>query len=164
MSDYFLTISLTFQKKCRILTFCDKNLWILKFWDKSDDFLSLRPLIYWPGPCLVSCLLSEGPWLIYLQCRATILYLCLFNMWVAMLKSPKCSCLGKGAQIKIRKKSGLLPNSPRTPPVWHFFNKKMGVNFFFEKMPNWGGGGARGGFGKRPDFFRFFFCAPFPYK
>ena len=41
------------------------------------------------------------------------------------------------------------------------FNKKMGVNFFVEKMPNWGGG-VRGGFGKRPDFFRFFFFAPFP--
>ena len=27
-------------------------------------------------------------------------------------------------------------------------------------MPNWGG--VRGEFGKRPHFFRFFFCAPFP--
>ena len=42
-----------------------------------------------------------------------------------------------------------------------FSTKKMGVNFFFEKMPNWGGG-VRGEFGKRPHFFRFFFFAPFP--
>ena len=43
------------------------------------------------------------------------------------------------------------------------FNKKNGGKFFFfEKMPNWGGGG-RGGFGKRPHFFRFFFLATFPY-
>ena len=30
-------------------------------------------------------------------------------------------------------------------------------------MPN-RGGGVRGGFGKRPDFFRIFICAPFPKK
>ena len=37
-----------------------------------------------------------------------------------------------------------------------FSNKKMGVNFFHRKKSN-GGGGVRGGFGKRPDFFRIFF-------
>ena len=42
------------------------------------------------------------------------------------------------------------------------FKKKMGVIFLFGKRPNWGVGGVRGEFGKRPDFFRFFFFAPFP--
>ena len=40
------------------------------------------------------------------------------------------------------------------------FKKKMGVIFLFGKMPNWGGGVVRGEFGKRPDFFRFFFSHP----
>ena len=44
-----------------------------------------------------------------------------------------------------------------------FSNKKMGVNFFFGKKTKPGGGGARGGFGKRPYFSRIFFSAPFPY-
>ena len=39
------------------------------------------------------------------------------------------------------------------------FNKKNGGKFFFEKMPNWGGG-VRGEFGKRPHFFRVFFSQP----
>ena len=36
----------------------------------------------------------------------------------------------------------------------------MAVNFFLKKCQT--GGGARGGFGKRPDFFRIFICATFP--
>ena len=36
------------------------------------------------------------------------------------------------------------------------FNKKMGVNFS-RKKDKTGGGGIRGGFGKRPGFFRIFF-------
>ena len=40
--------------------------------------------------------------------------------------------------------------------------KKLGVNFFVGKMTKpGGGGGVRGGFGKRPYFFTFFF-EPFP--
>ena len=41
------------------------------------------------------------------------------------------------------------------------FSTKNEGNFFFEKMPNWGGG-VRGGFGKKQIFFRVFFLAPFP--
>ena len=37
----------------------------------------------------------------------------------------------------------------------------MGVNFFFEKMPNWGGG-AEGSLAKDQIFSGFFFFAPFP--
>ena len=37
------------------------------------------------------------------------------------------------------------------------FNKKMGVNFFFEKMPNWGGG-PRGVWQKTTFFPVFFLC------
>ena len=40
-----------------------------------------------------------------------------------------------------------------------FNNKKWGSIFFLKKCQT---GGVRGGFGKRPDFFRFLFCAPFP--
>ena len=37
--------------------------------------------------------------------------------------------------MKIRKKCGLLPNSPRTPPpVWHFFKKKNLPPFFLLKI------------------------------
>ena len=39
--------------------------------------------------------------------------------------------------------------------------KKMGVNFFRVKNDQTGGG-VRGGFGKRPYFFTFFFFEPFP--
>ena len=41
------------------------------------------------------------------------------------------------------------------------FKKKLGVNFLFGKNAKPGEkGGVRGGFGKRPDFFRFFFFLP----
>ena len=56
-----------------------------------------------------------------------------------LLVSPLCyniwyyNVLGKVAQMKIRKKSGLLPNPPRAPPpVWHFFKKKIHPHLFFE--------------------------------
>ena len=38
---------------------------------------------------------------------------------------------------------------------WFIFQKKLWVNFFPVKKAK-PGGGVRGGFGKRPDFFRFF--------
>ena len=38
--------------------------------------------------------------------------------------------------------------------------KKMGANFFRVKNDQTWGGGARGGFGKRPSFFRIFFLNP----
>ena len=38
------------------------------------------------------------------------------------------------------------------------FNKKMGVNFFFEKMPNWGGGPR--GVWQKPRLFPVFFSHP----
>ena len=91
--------------------------------------------------------------------------------------SPLCH-LGKGAQTKNRKKCGLLPNrgggggvsEGRKMPNLYFGVLKRAKNgqkthwnfIFFIKMPN--RGGVRGGFGKRPDFFRFLFCAPFPNK
>ena len=40
------------------------------------------------------------------------------------------------------------------------FNKKNGGDFFFWKKSQTGGGGGRGGFDKRPHFFRFFFVHP----
>jgi len=43
-----------------------------------------------------------------------------------------------------------------------FFNKKNGGQIFSPKKDQTGGG-VRGGFGKRPDFFRIFFSATFPY-
>ena len=43
--------------------------------------------------------------------------------------------LREGCGKKNRKKSGLLPNSPRTPPpVWHFFKKKNLPPFFLLKI------------------------------
>ena len=40
--------------------------------------------------------------------------------------------LGKGAQMKIRKKCGLLPNPPRTPPhSLAFFQQKKFTPIFF---------------------------------
>ena len=44
-----------------------------------------------------------------------------------------------------------------------FSNKKNGGQFFSPKKDQTGGGG-RGGFGKRPHFFRIFFSATFPYN
>ena len=42
------------------------------------------------------------------------------------------------------------------------FSTKKGGKFIVEKCQTGGGGGGRGGFGKRPDFFRILICAPFP--
>ena len=41
-----------------------------------------------------------------------------------------------------------------------FSTKKMGVNFFFEKMPNWGGGGGPRGVWQKTRLFPVFFSHP----
>ena len=57
---------------------------------------------------------------------------------ICQLGAPLCQCQGR-VQKKNRKKYGLLPNHPRTPPpeLVIFPDKKLTIIFFQKSDPHW---------------------------